>query len=158
MLYKYKNLLTKINEEYEYGKKFSLDKPSMYDTFTDKLGKKILTQPKVVKSIVSGISAAIITNDNKKAFKSAVDTFKEDAMSNSKNYIMNKYLKEVGFVPLKPEGGTSIPVPGVVKNSVPKSEKSKETIERFKKQGSDQAKHDSKIFLAKNSELIKKLK
>lgn len=83
----------KILEDYQYGKKFSLDEPSLFDKFTDNLGKKILKQPKVRNGIMAGITTAITTNDNKKAFKSAVKAFKESDMSFSKKFIMKEIVK-----------------------------------------------------------------
>lgn len=84
----------KILEDYQYGKKFSLDEPSLFDKFTDKLGKKILNQPKVKSGIMAGITTAITTNDNKKAFKSAVKAFKESNMSFSKKFILENIYKD----------------------------------------------------------------
>ena len=83
----------KILEDYQYGKKFSLDEPSLFDKFTDNLGKKILKQPKVRNGIMAGITTAITTNDNKKAFISAVKAFKESNMSFSKKFILENIYK-----------------------------------------------------------------
>jgi tRNA U34 2-thiouridine synthase MnmA/TrmU len=94
MLNNYKNIISIFLEEYQYGKKFSLDEPSTFDKFTDTLGKKILKQPKVQKSIMTGIVTSITTNDNKKAFKNAIKVFKENDMSFSKKFILENIYKD----------------------------------------------------------------
>ena len=93
MLDEAKSKLDSIYEEYQYGKKFSLDEPSKFDQFADNITKKILKQPRVVKGIVSGISTAIVTNDNKKAVKNAIHAFAENNMSPSKKYILENIYK-----------------------------------------------------------------